>query len=99
MTQEQEIRDVLSELTLIFPEKKITQWKYSGKKICITGSFEWFSRDQLIEILESQGWNFTSSVSKNTDYLLAGEKAGSKLKKATELGVQVLDLEGFLIKS
>ena len=76
-------------------KEKIT-WKYAWKKMCITWSFEWYSRDQLVEILESQGWEFTSSVSKNTDYLLAGEKAGGKLKKATELWVEVLSLEEFM---
>lgn len=47
----------------------------SGKKICITGSFEKYSRDDLIKILEENGGEFISSVSKHTDYLLAGEKA------------------------
>ena len=90
-----------AELALIknitFSKKTDTsKWKYSWKKMCITGSFEWYSRDQLIEILESQGWEFVSSVSKNTDYLLAWEKAGGKLKKAENLGVEVLKLDQFL---
>ena len=71
-------------------------WKYAWKKMCITGSFEWYSRDRLIEILEAEGWEFVGSVSKKTDYLLAGEKAGGKLKKATELGVEVLSVDEFL---
>ena len=66
------------------------------KKVCITWSFEWYSREQLAEKLESVWWSFVTSVSKNTDYLLAWEKAGSKLKKANELGVEVLSLEEFL---
>jgi len=44
-------------------------------------------------MLEDAGGEFMSSVSKKTDYLLAGEKAGSKLKKANDLGVEVLDIE------
>lgn len=64
--------------------------------MCITWSFDTYSRDELIELLEKDGWEFVSSVSKKTDYLLAGEKAGGKLKKAQELGVKVLSLEEFL---
>jgi len=91
-------RDLLSELNITFPEKweNITWGKWQWKKMCITGSFEWYKRDQLAEILEQQGWEFMSSVSAKTDYLLAWEKVGSKLKKAQELWVQVLSLEEFL---
>lgn len=71
-------------------------WKYTWKKVCITGSFEWYKRDQLAQILEEQGGEFVWSVSAKTDYLLAWEKAGSKLKKANELWVEVLSLEDFL---
>ncbi|MDD3646073.1 MAG: NAD-dependent DNA ligase LigA [Candidatus Gracilibacteria bacterium] len=67
-----------------------------GKKVCITGSFEGYTRDELIEKLESVGGEFISAVSKKTDFLLAGEKAGSKLKKAQEFGVKVISLEEFL---
>lgn len=66
------------------------------KKVCITWSFEWYSREQLAEKLELVWWSFVTSVSKNTDYLLAWEKAWSKLKKANELWVEVLSLEEFL---
>ena len=78
----------------------IVEWGFfNWKTVCITGSFEYnwekVSRDSLIEKLEKVWWSFTWSVSKKTDFLLAGEKAGSKLKKATELWVKVLDLEWF----
>jgi DNA ligase (NAD+) len=68
--------------------------------MCITWSFildEWkkVSRDDLVIQLESVGWDFVSSVSKNTDFLLAWEKSGSKLKKANELWVEVINLEDF----
>lgn len=70
------------------------------KKVCITGSFIWedgnkISRDILIEKLEAVWGISVSSVTKNTDYLLAGEKAGSKLKKANDLGVEIIDLTIF----
>jgi DNA ligase (NAD+) len=67
------------------------------KKMCITWSFETYSRDQLVEILEKNWWSFVSSVSVKTDFLLAsGKGAWSKLKKASELWVKVISLEEFL---
>lgn len=93
------VRNLFQVLEVIFSDgskDSITEGKYSGKTMCITGSFEGYSRDQLIEILEKQGGEFVGSVSKKTDFLLAGEKAGSKLAKARELGVEILSLEEFL---
>ncbi len=66
------------------------------KKVCITWSFEWYSRDQLAEKLEQKWWIFITSISKNTDYLLAWDKAWSKLKKAIDLGIEVLSVDDFL---
>jgi DNA ligase (NAD+) len=66
----------------------------TGKRIVITGTLD-RPRSYYVERLEEAGGTFTSSVSKNTDYVLAGEEAGSKLQKARELGVPVLDHEGF----
>lgn len=63
-----------------------------GLKFCITGSFSQ-SRDELKKYLESRGAKFISSVSKNLDVLFCGEKAGSKLTKAQQLGVRVADEE------
>lgn len=96
--QSEMIEDLLWEINIIFPTMNLesSKGKYVWKKMCITGSFDWYKRDQLAELLEQQGWEFMSSVSVKTDYLLAGEKAGSKLKKAQELWVEVLSLEEFL---
>ncbi|MBQ4155755.1 MAG: NAD-dependent DNA ligase LigA [Clostridia bacterium] len=63
---------------------------FYNKTIVITGSFADFSRDELSDKMKSFGAKVTGSVSKNTDILLCGEKAGSKLKKATDLGVKVI---------
>ncbi|MGB3682456.1 MAG: NAD-dependent DNA ligase LigA [Rubrobacteraceae bacterium] len=71
-----------------------TEGPLTGKRIVITGTLS-ESRSYYVEKLESAGGTFTSSVSKNTDYVLAGEDAGSKLTKAKSLGVPVLDEEGF----
>ncbi len=59
----------------------------------ITGSFEKYKRSELQKILEEKGGKVTSSVSKNTDYVIAGENPGSKLTKAQELNIKVLSLE------
>ncbi len=73
---------------------------FSWKKVCITWSFElnWekVSRDDLIIKLEEVWWEFVGSVSKNTDFLLAWEKAWSKLEKANSLWVKVINLNYFL---
>ncbi|MEN0020774.1 MAG: BRCT domain-containing protein, partial [Planctomycetota bacterium] len=63
----------------------------AGKKLVLTGSLEHFTRPALTELLEGLGAKVSGSVSKNTDLLIAGEKAGSKLDKATSLGVEVWD--------
>ncbi len=99
-TQQSDIaQDLLSVLNIEFPDTSSlpeTQGRFTWKKVCITGSFEWYKRDELAEILEQQGWEFMGSVSAKTDFLLAWEKAGSKLKKAQELWVEILSLEDFL---
>ena len=64
-----------------------------GLTFVITGSFPGMSRNEAKALIESAGGRVTGSVSRKTDYLLAGEEAGSKLKKAQELGVTVIDAE------
>jgi len=64
---------------------------FAGKIIVLTGSLEHFTRPQLTDILEALGAKCSGSVSKNTDLLVAGEKAGSKLTKAQSLGIEVWD--------
>jgi len=71
-----------------------TEGPLLGKRVVITGTLQ-RPRSYFVERLEAAGGTFTSSVSKNTDYVLAGEEAGSKLDKARELGVPVLDEAGF----
>ncbi|HZF59977.1 MAG TPA: NAD-dependent DNA ligase LigA [Rubrobacter sp.] len=71
-----------------------TEGPLVGKRVVITGTLE-RPRSYFVESLEAAGGAFTSSVSKNTDYVLAGEEAGSKLEKARELGIPVLDEAGF----
>lgn len=68
---------------------------FEGKKIVLTGSLPNYTRKEATTLIEKHGGKTTSSVSKNTDYVLAGESAGSKLDKANELGITVLDEEEF----
>ena len=67
----------------------------AGLTVVVTGSLENFDRTSAKEAVESRGGKAAGSVSKNTDFLVAGEKAGSKLTKAEDLGVPVLDEAGF----
>ncbi len=67
---------------------------FAGKRVVITGTLS-RPRGYFVERLEEAGGTFTSSVSKNTDYVLAGEEAGSKLERANALGVPVLNEAAF----
>jgi DNA ligase (NAD+) len=64
--------------------------KFAGKTFVVTGTLLHYTRDSIVEEIEKLGGKCSSSVSKKTDYLLAGEKAGSKLAKAKTLGVTVI---------
>lgn len=68
----------------------------AGKTFVLTGTFPTFSRDQAKDLLEAAGAKVAGSVSKKTDYVVAGAEAGSKLDKAQALGVAVLDEAGML---
>jgi DNA ligase (NAD+) len=67
-----------------------------GKTIVVTGTLKGFSRQQVEQAIRAAGGKATGSVSKKTDFVLAGEDAGSKLEKARTLGVQVIDEKQFL---
>jgi DNA ligase (NAD+) len=67
----------------------------AGLTIVVTGSLAGFSRDEAKEAIVSRGGKAASSVSKKTDFVVVGENAGSKADKAEQLGVAVLDEDGF----
>lgn len=69
---------------------------FESQKFVITGTLSRYTRDEIKELIIQNGGKVSGSISKNTDYLVAGEKAGSKLNKAKELDVRVLSEEEFL---
>ena len=76
--------------------KKTSDNRFEGKTFVLTGTLPTYSRDKATEIIERFGGRTSSSVSKKTDYVLAGEKAGSKLEKAEQLGVKIIDEKEFI---
>jgi DNA ligase (NAD+) len=72
-------------------EKKQRGTKLAGKTFVLTGTLAHFTRDEAKKMIEDAGGKVTGSVSKKTDYVVAGSDAGSKLDKAKELGVSVID--------
>jgi DNA ligase (NAD+) len=89
--------DLLSELTEVLPaEKARTDSPVAGKTVVFTGSLTKFTRDEAKAQAERLGAKVAGSVSKKTDYVVAGEDAGSKLTKAKELGVAVLSEDEWL---
>ena len=77
------------------PEKKIAGHIFTGKALVLTGTLENYTRIEAKELITKRGGKVSSSVSKKTDYVVAGAEPGSKLNKAKKLGIQVLDEKGF----
>ena len=95
-------RDVVTELEGLInwsevdvPEP-VSDGPFAAKTVVVTGTLESMTRDEAKALLQSLGAKVSASVSKKTDYLVAGDKAGSKLAKAQDLEVAVLDEQAFL---
>lgn len=84
------------ELLAAMPAEAAEEGVLSGKTVVLTGTLPNLTRDEAKAMLEAAGAKVSGSVSKKTDYVVAGEEAGSKLAKAEELGVKVLDEAGML---
>ena len=76
-------------------EEESTDKRFDGKTFVLTGSLEKYTRKEAEDIIERLGGKTSGSVSKKTDYVLAGEEAGSKLTKAQSLGIQIISEEEF----
>jgi DNA ligase (NAD+) len=84
----EELRDL--GVTMTEKQRQTASTGFSGKTFVVTGTLEKYSREEIAELIKSLGGKASGSISKKTDYLVAGEKAGSKLEKAKSLGVSVL---------
>jgi DNA ligase (NAD+) len=87
---------LLAEIEVKPAEQPRKSSKVSGKTVVFTGSLTKFTRDEAKAVAERLGAKVAGSVSKKTDYVVAGEEAGSKLTKARELGVNVLSEDDWL---
>ena len=87
-TSEQERQDLAS--------RNSTIGVLSGQTVVLTGTLPSMSRTQAKELIEAAGGKVSGSVSKKTSFVLAGDEAGSKLEKATKLGVSVIDEAGLI---
>ena len=80
----------------ILAKDKKTGNKLSGFKICLTGTLPTLKRSEAQNLIEENGGEAVSSVSKNTTFVLLGENAGSKFEKAKELGIKIITEAEFL---
>ena len=85
----------LKDLGLTMPaEKRVTTTTLEGLTFVLTGTLPTMTREAAKELIESAGGKVSGSISKKTNYVVAGEEAGTKLDKAQSLGVPVLDEAG-----
>ena len=85
----------LANVNMELKEDEILDNRFDGKTFVLTGTLEKYTRDEASKIIENFGGKVLSSVSKKTDYVLAGEEAGSKLTKAESLGVKIISENEF----
>ncbi len=81
--------------TIYIDNRKKEETVFSRKTVVLTGALDKYSRDEAKAIIEKMGGNVSSSVSKNTDYVLVGDNPGSKYDKAVSLGIQIINESDF----
>ena len=91
----EDLADAGVEAELPAPRTAAATGPLAGKSVVVTGTIEGFSREEAEEAVRAAGGKPASSVSKKTDYVVAGPGAGSKLSRAQELGIEILDADGF----
>lgn len=94
----QRLRELGVEPKVEAPREVVQDSVFSGKTVVLTGTLHRLTRDEAADRLEALGAKVSGSVSKKTDYVIAGEKAGSKLTKAQELGITIIDDEEELLR-
>ena len=98
-SRNEKVIDSLIKLGVRWPEiqaSKVRSKEFDGKTFVLTGKLASMSRDEAGDLVRDLGGTVAGSVSKKTDFVVVGEDAGSKLKKATELGIRILDEDEFL---
>jgi DNA ligase (NAD+) len=90
------VENLTKQVTILEAEKPAQNSPITGKTIVFTGTLAQMTREEAKALAERLGAKVSGSVSKKTDYVVAGAEAGSKLKKAAELGVNVLDEQQFI---
>lgn len=98
--ERKEVREAVDMLkaagvNMIEPDSENAGTRFEGKTFVLTGELSSYTREEASDIIKSFGGKTSSSVSKKTSYLLTGEQAGSKLEKAKELGVEIINEEEF----
>ncbi|WP_019141086.1 NAD-dependent DNA ligase LigA [Noviherbaspirillum massiliense] len=90
------LQEMQADLLKLMPEQAGSEGVLAGKTLVLTGTLPTLTRDQATEKIEAAGGKVAGSVSRKTSYVVAGEEAGSKLAKAQELGVPIIDEAGLL---
>ena len=90
-----EINELFAAGVTPFSETAISDGKFKGEKVVLTGSLTDFTRSEAQKIIESEGGEAQSSVTKSTTLVIAGEAAGSKLDKARQLGIKIINEDEF----
>ena len=98
--KQEQTKDLIEKLKIANVNMELSQAenldnRFEGKTFVLTGSLQDFTRDEASKMIENYGGKTSSSVSKKTDYVLAGEEAGSKLTKAESLGIKIITEQEF----